>query len=201
VKLAVVVEGDGDQLAFPCLVARTGEVMGMQIFAPDPIMCRGFHKLSQPGQLERFVRLAAQRPDADAVLVVVDLDDGCAANSHHDFAQRADAIAAEIGKDVRICFCVREYECWFLNELDTLKAEAPEYGWVDGYSCVSPHEIRGAKGYLNRGMARHYKETIDQLSLTRRLNIRRLYGNSRSFRKFVRSMTGFEYDILDMAFA
>lgn len=196
----MILEGPGDLAAVPCLIAKTGQQLGMQIFAHDPIVCGGVHKLIRDGELERYAKLAASKPDTESILIILDLDDGCAAEFHAKFKARLDNISDELGKSVRVCFCVREYECWFLEDLENLKMVAPEYDWVEDYTCPEPAAIRGAKGYLNRGMRKHYKEITDQLALTRRLNFQHLFERSRSYRKFARALTGFEYDILQLGF-
>lgn len=62
--------------------------------------------------MARHVNQLRRRDDIDAVLVLLDLDDGCA-------AQVAQKVAEELQKlnpprPIAVVFAVREYEAWFL---------------------------------------------------------------------------------------
>ncbi|THD81764.1 MAG: DUF4276 family protein [Phenylobacterium sp.] len=199
-KIAVILEGGGDAQAVPCLITKTAQIMGMAVFAPHPIESGGIHKLSRPGQLERFVELAASRGDIEQIFIVVDLDDGCAAEMQVEFLRRIREMPNRPEVDVSVCFCVREYECWFLHEMETLRALAPDYEWRENFDCGDPSSIRDAKGKLNEAMSKHYKPMTDQLKLTQKLNLYKLYNNSRSFRKFVRALSGLDYELIDTCF-
>ena len=199
-KLAVLIEGKGDLSSIPHLVARVGIHVGSNAIAPDPIRTGGYVQLKRPGQLERYVKMAASRPDIEHIVVAVDLDDGCAAECRREFDQRCSAIAEEIGRPVHIVFCIREYECWFLEVIETLREGAPEYEWKEGYQCIEPENKRDAKGILNDSMARHYRPIVDQLKLTRRIDLVELYNKSRSFRRFVKAVSGLDCDVLSAAF-
>lgn len=201
IRVALVLEGPSDVLAFPALVTKTAAMSGLDVIAPNPIRAGNFQKLEQPNQLERFARMAASRPDANLVLIAVDLDDGCHVEKQAQFLARLAPIEAEFQKPIRVCFCVREYECWFLECLDHLKAAAAEYDWIDGNLITNPHAIRGAKEALQRCMRRHYKETTDQLALTRRLDLKGLFAKNRGFRKFAKAVTGLTYGELALLFA
>jgi hypothetical protein len=194
--IALVVEGPGDADAFPVLATKTGLEFGHHIIAPRPIRAGSYLRLQRAGELERFVVMAATRQEADVVLIVVDLDDGCASEFHEEFARRAQAAADPFGKPVRVCFCIREYECWFLEDVANLIDQTPEIPWVDGYACANPPAIRGAKEELKRAMRKNYKETQDQSYFTRKLNLGELFVRSRSYRKFVKSVTGMSYEAL-----
>ena len=189
-------EGVGDVQSFPTLVTKTAALFGMTLFAPNPIPAKGYANLSRPGQLERFAEMAASRPEATRVIIAVDLDDGCVVEAQQEFLRRCAPIAEKYKKPITICFAVREYECWFLENLDSLRQSAPEYGWLDA-DVKSAHEIRGAKEALQRVMKKHYKESSDQSNLTRRLDIGSLAQKSRSFRKFVKCITDMDYAQID----
>lgn len=193
-KVAVIVEGQGDVTAISSLIAKTGKLFGETIIASDPPIRGGeARKLRRQGELERMLRMATSRPDAEEVLVLVDLDDDCPAQFHAEFTARAQAIAEQCGKPIRFCFCVREYEAWFLADLDTLRAALPDYGWTDD-TFPAPEDIRGAKEALRRACHKGYKQSRDQLAFTKKIDIYRLALASRSFRKFVKSITNKSYE-------
>jgi hypothetical protein len=199
-NIALIVEGVGDASALPVLVAKAGNIVGSQLFAPHPIKAGGLHNISKTGVLERFAELAATR-NVDRIVVAVDLDDGCPVQVANDLQMRCSALQQAHGKAIQLCFIKREYETWFLQLVDQLSRDAQEYGWKGGAACNNPESIRGAKQELSRMIAKSYKETSDQGPLTKRIDVRLLYARDRSFRRFVKCITGMNYNDLDKLFA
>ena len=197
-RLAVVVEGDGDFYTFPSLIANVGRACGMHIIAPDPIRAGNNIKLNNPGQIEKFADLAASRPDIDLVLIIVDLDDGCPVTWHRNFTDRCIAAKQKYNKQIEVCFIVREFEAWLLHNLDRLKIDHPEIAWNQDFTIVDPTRNRGAKEILAKAMKRRYRETTDQLVFTRSLNTPFTFSRDRSFRRFVKIVTGLEYSALGL---
>lgn len=200
-KVAIIAEGPGDLKALPCLASKTGALFELEIFAPNPIKSGGFHVLRRDGQLERFVHMAARRPGIERILVVADLDDGCAAEQYRALIERAEAAARPYGIPIDVCFCIREYECWFLEVIQELSIAAESIEWAKIEEQKDPQSKRDAKGILNSLMNTHYKEQTHQLILTQKLDLFNLYNRSRSFRKFVKGITGFSYGDLDTYFS
>jgi hypothetical protein len=123
-KVALILEGHGDVMAGSSLIARSAATFGAHVFASEPpIRVGNALKLKRPGELERYLRLAISREDIEQVLVLVDLDDECAAEFYAEFNRRAHPISQESGKRIDICFCIREYEAWFLASIDVLRVE------------------------------------------------------------------------------
>lgn len=200
-KVAVIVEGDGDIRAFPSLVAKIGEVVEIPVFAPQPIRAGGYLRLRKAGQLERYLEMAARRDDVDLILVSIDIDDHCPVEFFNEFNERAKPIIERFGVPVEFRFCVREYECFFLDLIEELAAATPEYGWLEVQLINNPQGIRGAKERLQRHMTKHYKEIIDQEVLTKKLDLKILYSRNRAFRRMVNAITGLGYDQLGARFA
>ena len=67
------------------------------------------------------------------------------------------------------------YESLFLSQIDSLFGAAQP--------AIDPEAIRGAKGMLNGYLSLRYRETRDQLALTKKLDVNLLDVRSRSFRK------------------
>ncbi|CAN7645438.1 DUF4276 family protein [Phenylobacterium sp. LjRoot225] len=195
-RLALIVEGPGDAAAIPCLMAKTAIMVGDNIYAAPPITSGGIHKLRRAGHLEKMVLLADSR-DVDAILLIVDVDDDCPVQVSKEFHGRIETIKDRVRSELRIALCVREYECWFLEGIENLRISAPDYGWDVNFVCNNPEQKRDAKGLINEAMSKHYKATTDQLILTQRLDLKSLYEKSRSYKRFVRAVTGADYDILD----
>lgn len=199
-RVGLVVEGDGEMRAVPTLIARTGLELGLGSFAPRPIKAGNHVKLARPGEIERFALLAASQPGAQLVLILLDIDDDCAAQLKSDFEQRTNHLEARFGIPIRVCFCVREFECWFLECVVQLAASVPDFGWLNVDPVQDPHGIRGAKEKLQERFAKHYKPVSDQEKLVRGLDLPALYRSNRSFRRFVRALSGYEYADLDQHF-
>jgi len=195
-KVALILEGHGDVMAGCSLIARSAATFGEHLFASEPAIRAGNAlKLRRPGELERYLRLAISREDIDQVLVLVDLDDGCAAEFCAEFKKRADPISQESGKKIDICFCVREYEVWFLTIIDILRVELPDYGIPAGLAFENPDTIRAAKGTLDRACAKKgYKQMRDQLLFTKKIDVKQLAKRDRSYRKLLKSLLNKSYD-------
>lgn len=162
-----------------------------------PIRAGEARRLRRAGELERFVDLATRREGAEEVLLVVDLDDDCAKDFHEEFVARVAEVSRRAQKPVHICFCVREYEGWFLARIDDLRVAFPDMGWKPGINFADPETIRGAKEALGSSCARGYKQTRDQLSFTKKLNVKMLAAQSRSFRKLLKAILGLTYAEID----
>jgi len=74
------------RLLFDCKSAAT---FGVNILHQSPQFAQECVETQAPGELERYLRLAISREDIEQVLVLVDLDDGCAAQFHAEFSGRA----------------------------------------------------------------------------------------------------------------
>jgi hypothetical protein len=201
-NIALVVEGDGDHRAFPTLIAKTGQILGDHYVVGRPIIGGTAEKLARPGKLEAVLQLAASRPGADLILVAVDLDDGCPVDYQSQFRDRAEAISGALkGVPVRFAFCIREYEAWFVFNIESLRVAAPEFDWKAGWACEDPSVKRNAKGLLREAMARHYKPSVHQLRLTQCVDLKSLFAQSRAYRKLVKSLAGVDYELLEGYFA
>ena len=74
-----IVEGHGDVDATPVLLRRTAQELVPDDFVtiPQPIRVKR-NRVAMPGELERYVELAANKGGTDGrVLVLLDADDDC----------------------------------------------------------------------------------------------------------------------------
>lgn len=190
-------EGIGDVAALPALITRTAVAFGAEVFAPYIVRAGGWPRLKQPGQLERFCYLAGSHREIDAVVVVVDLDDGCAVEERNAVSDRLLAIEAQLNVPVRLTFCIREFETWLLEGIDAIRNRSPEITW-QADAPQNPTSVRGAKEAFERMIGSKYRESIDQEKFSRRIDPASLYRISRSFRKFCKDVCGIPYDVLDL---
>ena len=178
-SIVPIVEGYGDVAAVPALIGRAAAHFQKPHYSLAPIRAGEYRSLKRAGQIERFLELAASR-HPDRILVALDLDDDCPATEFNHLIDRITAWRGDRIVPVGVCFFKCEYEALFLCQLDQLfGVEQP---------MISPEEVRAAKGYVEREMGSRYKETRDQIILTKQLDIDLLVDRSRSFRKFIKEV-------------
>ncbi|MBF0374730.1 MAG: DUF4276 family protein [Alphaproteobacteria bacterium] len=183
----LILEGDGDAAAVAELVRTVaGRLERWDVAVrPHPITCCNVPRLDAVGQLERFVTHALNR-DGDSVLILLDLDDGCARDVALRWGRRLAAMRPR--KKVGLGLFVREFEGWFIGCFDRIVEAYPDYGWSrDGWDEKFKFEDkRGAKEWLSRRMksGKSYKETRDQVRFLRHLDFDRLRDKSRSYQHF-----------------
>jgi hypothetical protein len=189
IRIACIVEGDGDADAIPLLVRRIARDLDPPALA-EPFLSQRIPKsrlVGKPPHLENAIELAARGAGASgAILLVVDADDDCPATVGPALLQRARKARADVPSAVVLA--KREYEAWFL-------AAAPSLRGLEGFPAnleapTEPESISDAKGWLTRHMppGQPYKERLHQLRLTKRfdLGLARSVG---SFDKLCRDIT------------
>lgn len=127
-------------------------------------------------KMERMVAYLRHRPE-DAALVLLDLDDGCAATEAAALAQALRTLSPS--KPIAVVFAVREFEAWFL-------AAAPSL-WNKEYPDA-PERKRDAKGEIRRHFQPDYTPTIHQPSLSKKMELDQAAANSRSFRRLLHAI-------------
>lgn len=195
--LVLIVEGHGDVDAFPVLTGKIGGWLALPVFTKNPIRSGGWGCIKKPGGLEKFVALAASREECKRVVVVVDLDDDCPVDERVAVQGRATALAERHQIEISICFCIREYEAWILHNINEIMVSNPQINnnkneFIHNDIC----SIRDAKGTLRRHLSDGYSESSDQIALTRLIDPALVYERSRSFRSFVKAVSGLQYDAI-----
>lgn len=123
------------------------------------------------GKLENAIRYHKGFSDCAAVLVLLDLDDGCPAEKGPELAARIRAME-ELPFSVAVVCAKCEYEAWFLASLESIQRQ----NYLD-----DPEAIRGAKEWLGREFG--YREVRDQSRYTQQLDVTLARQRSRSFRR------------------
>lgn len=188
VRLACVVEGEGDEASVPILVRR----IAAHVIPDTGVAILGIYRqprgrLIQPGGLERYVDLAARRTERiGAVLVLLDSDDDCPAELGPRLLARANAARRDV--PVAVVLAKHEFENWFLAAAPSLggRRDLPR----DLMPPPDPEGIRDAKGWLTRRMpgSRAYGEVKDQPGLTAAFDMDRARQASDSFDKCYREV-------------
>lgn len=188
VRIASIVEGDGECDAVPVLVRRLALELDAA-FVPTvlPPLRVPSSKLLKQKELERAVELAARKVmGRGGILILVDCDDGCPALEGPDLLHRAKAVRPNM--PIAVVLAKREFEAWFLAAAESLRGQR---GLPDTLDVpADPESIRGAKEWLSARMPRgsRYSETNDQAALTARFDMQSA-RRSDSFDKCHRAVT------------
>ncbi|HLM44107.1 MAG TPA: hypothetical protein VK458_09575 [Myxococcaceae bacterium] len=187
-RIACIVEGEGERLAFPWLCNRilfnhlraSEWSVNQEAFRyPRGSLVDG--KSPSPRrpcvrrEVDRVVRLAQRVGKADAVIALCDADDDCPAVWGPD----ASAVITAILPGGAVMAC-REYESWLLWS-------RPEGERTRAGVTSSPEQLRDAKGAM-RHFVQNYRPTAHQLPETQGLDIAHVRARSDSFDKLVRTL-------------
>lgn len=182
-----IIEGHGEVEALPVLLRRiAGECF--QVWNP-PILSPGRYPSSRlirkeanvwvPGPDFQKAGGHARNEGATAILVLLDLDDGCPKVLHESIApslNQSTGIAPS-----SLVFAKREYEAWFLASAESLGDDILPYPG-------DPEGVRDAKGAIEEHLCLEfpYDEKTDQPRYSHRINLAKVHERSRSFRKLVK---------------
>jgi Domain of unknown function (DUF4276) len=199
-RISLIVEGKGDVFAAASLLTKVAAKFNLtSVVVGNPIRAGEAKKLRRAGELERFVLLAAGH-NSDEIFILLDLDDGCPKDWQMEFHHRAETALEGTTKRVRLCFCLREFEGWFLTSIGHLREALPEYGILRDALFTNAEDILGAKEQLCKVCSRkRYRPMRDQNVFAKKVNIDHLIKESRSFRKFVKEVTGLTYEAMTEA--
>ncbi|MCF7984653.1 MAG: DUF4276 family protein [Thiohalocapsa sp.] len=182
-KVASIVEGDGEVAALPILLRRLGEWRTPESFVQPlpPIRIRRDRFLNRDAEFNRHMQLASEKCAEEGwILVVLDADDDCPAELGADILARAQVCAPH--RRISVVLANREYEAWFIAAAQSLHGQRGfNFDPTDG---IDPETPRDAKGWIKARMAgRAYGETTDQPAFSARMDLQAAYEGSRSFRK------------------
>lgn len=177
-KLYLVGEGHGEVRAALNLVTRLWAELGL---SPERIWkeaLRGL-ALSTEGGFHRTCLLLRSKPDCAGALILRDEDDGCPATRGPQAAGWLAQAALPFPAAVVLAKC--EYEAWFLPCLHQMAGKSlidpdgQERPGLRGEARFEgdPEARRDVKGLLSHYYegGRAYKPTLDQLSLTRLIDL------------------------------
>lgn len=186
-KIALIVEGFGEAEAAPTLLIRVLQHLNCyDAFPREPAYnAHGGNNLTKAGGLEKFAELA-YRSDCDAVLILIDSEGACPLEMARSFALRIKAKGAR--KPTAIVMVHRMYEVWFIASATALR------GVICGNRVLNNdlkipgdcETVKDPKAWIEKQMTPStYKETEDQLTLTRKIDFDLAQIHSRSFRRLL----------------
>lgn len=187
-RVACIVEGDGEVAAVPILVQRIArvEVSDHQVVVPRPLRAPS-SKLAKADELKRFVQLAAGKAGPQGgILILYDCDDGCPARDGPALLARARAARSDF--PIAVVLAKKEYESWFLAAAESLRGQRGLP--ADLAAPANPESRRGAKEWLGKHLPpnRKYSETLDQPGLTRCFDLQEARKKADSFDKCFRAI-------------
>ena len=181
--LLTLVEGQGDVSAVPVLLRKLLKARARYDWQPGPPLRVGdLRKLrSNFARTAEALRIKMRAGECHAVLVLLDLDDGCPRAEALQLA--AGFAACNLPAPVAVVLAHREYEEWLVASLATI---APTTHLLpnDTRRDYPPEEKRGVKEWLTRQMPPNsiYRETIHQEAFSQHLDAN-LARECRSFRR------------------
>ncbi|MGD9584127.1 MAG: DUF4276 family protein [Lysobacterales bacterium] len=182
-KIACIVEGDGEVAALPILLRRMAEWRspGEHVEVPTPIRVRRDRFLNRDDEFRRYLMLAACKCGEDGwILVLLDADDDCPATSGALILQRARNQVPH--RSLAVVLAKREFEAWFIAAASSLSGRR---GFnFDPHDSIEPESPRDAKGWIRaRISGGHYGEMTDQPAFAALMDLQQAHARSRSFRK------------------
>ena len=179
-KIIPIIEGQGEIEAVPTLLYKIlHDLQQWQWQIGKPFRANSLGRLKK--YLTSLLRKASNRKDCGAILILLDLDDGCAVDTAKQLVDEVRKL--KLAQPVAIVFAVREYEAWFLASLPTI---------IGHYSLPSDliyegdiESKRDVKGWFAQrmGPSKRYNPTTHQKLFTSLIDIELAYENSRSFRR------------------
>ncbi|WP_082524478.1 DUF4276 family protein [Pseudorhodoferax sp. Leaf274] len=183
IKVASIVEGDGEVAALPILLRRLASecVPAASVSALPPIRVRRDRFLNKEDEFRRQLLLAAAKcEDQGWILVVLDADDDCPKDLGADIYQRAQQVIPH--RRLSVVLANREFEAWFIAAAHSLQG-------MRGFNIAADAHIeaerpRDAKGWMREHMrSGTYRELVDQPAFASTFDLQQAHDNSRSFRK------------------
>jgi hypothetical protein len=186
-KIVPIVEGEGEVQAVPKLLFKILHDLGrFDIQISQPKNANGVSNIWKPMGLEHFLKLAAREADCAAILVLIDSDGKCPITLAKQLCQRA--IAAQINQPIMIVCADHMYEAWLVASIESIAGK--KLGQREGLPANlqfegDPDNIPNPKQWLDKRFTkgRGYKETADQVEMTKLLELERSLLLSRSFRR------------------
>lgn len=185
-RIVPIVEGDGEVEAVPVLIRRialdVSPLAPLDVLRPIRVRRQRFVK---PGEVERYVNLAAILGAADGrILVLLDANGDCPAELGPDVLRRARTARSD--RRIEVVVANREYESWFIATIDSLQGTRGIS--ADTEIPQNPESIRGAKEWLRNRMSGPYSPTADQTTFTARFDMALARQRSSSFDKMWRAV-------------
>jgi hypothetical protein len=172
--IGLIVEGDGDSRAVPVLLRN--HLFGCQEYRDllgKPINAKGRGNITTRGGVEKFVRIAANRPGCQAVLVFLDSEFEPICPLGPDLLSRASGVCAQ---PVVICAIEPMFEGWIVASAETMGIEGLEF-----------EPMQHPSGLIEEKMGKYVKP-VDQPRLAHRIDISTARARSKSLERSLNNL-------------
>lgn len=191
-KIVPIVEGHGEVDAVPALLSRALlHFERYDIFAAASLNAHGRGNLTSLNGLERLLEVAYRQPNCAGVLVLLDSEGECPKELAQTLTARIRQHGARFPTVLVLAHTM--YEVWFVACASLLAGQT--VGNRDAFAGdlqtpLDPETIKDAKSWIDSQMprSRPYKETEDQVALTRLIDFEVASANSRSFRRLLHAV-------------
>ena len=164
-RIAAIVEGDGEVEAVPVLIRRHALLAGWAgRVRVAPVIRQPASRLLKPHELERHVELAARKLNGPGgILVLLDCEDDCPATLGPSLLVRIRQSRPNLPTSLVLAH--REFEAWFLGSVASIAGKRRLPPTLR--PPPAPEAIRGCKQWLSRQMSQGeaYDEIRDQPAL------------------------------------
>jgi hypothetical protein len=188
-RIAAIVEGDGEVEAVPELIRRYAGLAGWAgRVRVAPVIRRPASRLLKPNELERHVELAARKLNGPGgIIVLLDCDDDCPATLGPRLLARIRQSRPDLPTSLVLAH--REFEAWFLGSIASIAGKRGLPRTLQ--PPPDPEAIRACKEWLSRQMSygEAYDETRDQPALTAVFDINAARASCPSFDKCHRELS------------
>jgi hypothetical protein len=180
-KIASIVEGDGEVEALPVLLRKLPlTTRNPYIDILKPLRVKRDRFLNNMTEFNRFIEMAIGKASGGWVLILLDADDDCPAQKGNETRQKINAQWPHAR--ISLVFAKSEYEAWFICCADTLNGKHG-FTYTDPVP-ENPENIRNAKGWVKQRMiGETYGEIRHLPKFTAHLDIETVRKRSRSFQK------------------
>ena len=183
-KIACIVEGQGEVKALPVLLKRLHTWKTSDLSYPiieEPIRVKRDRFINKDDEFKRYLQLAAAKCGNEGwILILLDADDDCPADLGATILQRATQYIPY--RPISVVLANMEFEAWFIASAESLNGK---HGFVfNPKEVIEAERVRNAKGWIKSHMSTNsYGETTEQPAFVREMSLQQAFSNSRSFRK------------------
>lgn len=190
----IIVEGHGEIEAARILVDRLWRDLGLPTLHWERPK-RAFDSLHKRTSIERMCELLRSEKKCSAALILRDADDAGDCPATNGPLTSSWIASLHLPFPTAVVLARREFEAWFLPCVKNMAGKRIRDGLQlqsDVHWEGDAEEVRNAKGWLTDNLYpknKAYKESLDQVALTRMVDFSRLRsGNVRSFGTLERAL-------------
>jgi len=147
-KIACIVEGQGEVKALPVLLKRLHTWKTSDLSYPiieEPIRVKRDQFINKHDEFRRYLQLAAAKCGNEGwILILLDADDDCPADLGAKILQRAKQCIPH--RPISVVLANMEFEAWFIASAESLNGK---HGFeFNPEEVIEAERVRNAKGWI-----------------------------------------------------